>query len=158
MNKQTLLLALLLLVPNPTFGEESVPLKFTLESDRSTYATSDRVILRLEVENVSGDALDVVDFMQTQSWLLSAQIVTFEIKDAQGKVYPLQGPVTDYWPGDRVTRLDKGNKMETSLIINDPTAKNYFTMGLQSTYTITAFYQGWPNHTVESNAVTIILE
>ena len=154
-----LIVACIILFSQTVFGEEKQgPLKFTIGSDQTTHATSDRVIVRLEIENVSGADVDVVDFQQVQSWLLSAQVVSFEIKDADGKIYPLEGPVVDYWPGERVTRLNKGGKMETSLIINDVNAKNYYRMGKQSTYTITAHYYGWEEQTVASNTIKITLE
>ena len=146
MKKITLTLVLtVLFLSKALFGEEppAPPIKFTIETERSTYATSDRIILKMEVENISNDDVDVVDFQQTQSWILSAQVVTFEIKDAQGNDYPMEGSVVDYWPGDRVTRLSKGGKMSMELILNNLSAQNYFTMGRQSTYTITAYFNGW---------------
>ena len=79
-------------------------------------------------------------------------------KDAQGNDYPMEGSVVDYWPGDRVTRLNKGGKMAMDLILNDPNAQNHFLMGRQSTYSITAHFNGWDQKEVASNTLSIILE
>jgi len=137
---------------------EDPPLTFTLEPEKTSYATSDRVVVRLEVENVSGEKVTLVDFAQTQSWLLSAQVVTFEITDADGVAYPLQGPIVDYWPGDRVTQLDKGSKMETALILNDHNARNYYNMGKQSVYTIIGTYHGWMGGSLQADPVRVTLD
>ena len=138
--------------------EPGAPISFTIEPDRTTYATSDKVIMHLEVKNISEKPVEVVDFQQTQSLLLSAQVVSFYIEDKEGEVYLLQGPVTDYWPGDRLKSLSKGDTMETDLIINDHNGRNYYRMGRQSAYKIYATYAGLNSRPVISNEVVITLE
>ena len=137
---------------------EDLPLSFTIEAERTNYATTDKVILQLKIRNVSENPVELVDFAQTQSYLLSAGVVRFHIQNGLGEVETLQGPVVDYWPGDRLTTLSKDGTMETKLIINDFDGRNYYRMGKQATYRIYAIYNGWGTKAVISNKIALILD
>ncbi len=143
---------------NPAVAQGAASIGFTIESDKMTYATSEKIILHLEIKNISAKDVEVVNFSQVQSWLLSAKIITFDIQDADGETYGLEGSVVDYWPGDRVKKLSPEETMTTDLIINDWNARNFYRLSKQSEYEIVAIYHGLAGRTVESNPIIIKLE
>ena len=134
------------------------PLQFTITTDNNIYATSDRIVVHLDIFNDSGGDLLVTDLQQVQIWLLSARIITFDIVDEHGERIKMKGQAVDYWPSNRAITLKYYERMMSDVIINDHNAKNYYPMSKQARYKITAVYHGLAGREIVSNSLIIDLE